>query len=55
MFTIGDIRKEYFSLDKKTGMNIASTIPIEITKRCTNRRGAYKSTVSNSTGDGYDF
>lgn len=52
MFTIADIRNEYKRLDAITGQNIAN-IPIEISKRCTKRRGAYsfrlmyKQSVSN--------
>lgn len=50
MFGVGDIRREYMALDEKTGMDIAKTIPIEITKRCTERRGVYKYKIQKSTG-----
>ena len=41
MFTIYDIKREYTRLDAKTGMNIATTIPIKISNRCTTTRGKY--------------
>lgn len=42
MFTVYDIMKEYKRLDAQTGNNIAATIPVKISGRCVNRRGAYK-------------
>lgn len=50
MFTIEDIKNEYAKLDSKTGMNIAKTIPIKISNRCTKTRGQYTYTMSNEYG-----
>lgn len=50
MFTIYDIKREYTRLDAKTGMNIATTIPVKISNRCTTTRGKYSYSMSNSYG-----
>lgn len=41
MFTVHDIMEEYKRLDAQTGNNIATTIPVKISGRCVNRRGAW--------------
>lgn len=42
MFRIADIKNEFEKLDAKTGMNIANTIPIFVSRRFTSTRGQYK-------------
>lgn len=50
MFTIYDIKREYIRLDAKTGMNIATSIPVKISNRFQTTRGRYRYTMSNSDG-----
>ena len=47
MYTIKDIIREYERLDAKFNNNIANTVDISITGRCTSRRGCYKASKKN--------
>lgn len=49
MFTISEIKAEYKRLDELTGMNISSTIPVEISSRCKRTRGRYEWIMNNFT------
>lgn len=47
MFSLYDIRKEYERLDKITGLHISKEVGLDVTSRCTRRRGVYKRISKN--------